>query len=157
MVVVVVLLGAVALLGVSGGLVGDPVPSAGAPAASTTAGPSASAPSAPASDDIRALFDGRRSDVEVQGSGTVARLLADDDDGSRHQRFILRLDDGLTVLIAHNLDLAPRLDGLGVGDRVEFRGEYVWSDLGGTVHWTHHDPTGRHAAGWLRWAGRSYA
>jgi hypothetical protein len=92
----------------------------------------------------------------VDGSGTVARVLADDDDGSRHQRFILRLDDGLTVLVAHNIDIAPRLDGLRAGDTVGFRGEYVWSEQGGTVHWTHHDPAGRHADGWLRWQGRTY-
>jgi hypothetical protein len=66
-------------------------------------------------------------------------------------------DDGLTVLVAHDIDIAPRLDGLRVGDRVDFHGEYVWSDLGGTVHWTHHDPSGGHEDGWLRWQGRTFS
>ena len=95
-------------------------------------------------------------DVAVEGHGRVLRLLPDDRDGSPHQRFLLRLDDGSTVLVAHNIDLAPRLDGLAEGDRVEFRGEYVWNPKGGTVHWTHADPRGRHAGGWLRWRGRTY-
>ena len=102
------------------------------------------------------LFQEQASNVEVSGSGTVSRILADDDDGSRHQRFILELGSGQTLLVAHNIDIAPRLDGLKVGDRVGFYGEYVYSDQGGTIHWTHHDPQGQHVAGWLTWNGQRY-
>jgi len=102
------------------------------------------------------LFQEQASNVEVSGSGTVSRILADDDDGSRHQRFILELDSGQTLLVAHNIDIAPRLDGLQVGDQVGFYGEYVYSDQGGTIHWTHHDPQGQHVAGWLEWKGQRY-
>lgn len=107
-------------------------------------------------DAIAAAFASRRSGVLVQGAGTVSRTLADDNDGSRHQRFILALPSGQTVLVAHNIDLAPRIEGLRSGDRVEFSGEYEWNPQGGVVHWTHHDPQGRHAAGWLRHGGRTY-
>lgn len=92
--------------------------------------------------------------VRVQGEGRVVRLLSDDTEGSPHQRFLLRLDSGTTVLVAHNTELAPRLDALQVGDTVEFSGEYLWNPKGGVVHWTHHDPSGQHAAGWLRHAGQ---
>jgi len=34
---------------------------------------------------------------QIQGSGTVLRVLSDDNDGSRHQRFILELDAGRTL------------------------------------------------------------
>jgi len=102
------------------------------------------------------LFHNQATGVQVSGSGTVSRILADDDDGSRHQRFILELDSGQTLLIAHNIDIAPRLDGVQVGDRVSFYGEYAYSDQGGTIHWTHHDPQGQHAAGWLEWKGQKY-
>lgn len=97
----------------------------------------------------------RARDVQVTGSGTVDRVLADDRDGSRHQRFILRLASGETLLIAHNIDLAPRLTSLDPGERVEFAGEYEWTERGGVVHWTHHDPAGRHPGGWLRHEGRT--
>jgi len=96
------------------------------------------------------------SDVWVAGEGRVIRTLADDDEGSRHQRFILAVDEGHTVLVAHNIDLAPRIDGLRRGDRVRFVGEYVWNEQGGIIHWTHHDPRGRREGGWLHHAGQRY-
>jgi hypothetical protein len=101
-------------------------------------------------------FAEHESHVQVEGKGRVTRLLADDNDGSPHQRFIVELRTGQTLLIAHNIDLAPRIDSLEVGDEVEFSGEYEWNAKGGTIHWTHHDPKGRHVAGWLKHAGRVY-
>ena len=101
-------------------------------------------------------FKNRTSDVQVEGEGVVTRMLADDLSGSRHQRFIVSLASGQTVLIAHNIDIAPRIDGLQTGDSVRFYGEYVWNEEGGMVHWTHHDPEGRHVAGWLKHNGQTY-
>lgn len=105
---------------------------------------------------IREAFENKRSDVQVSGSGLVTRILADDNDGSRHQRFILELDSGLTLLIAHNIDLAPRIDNLSRGDQVDFYGEYEWNQNGGVVHWTHLDPRGSHPHGWLKHQGKTY-
>ena len=105
---------------------------------------------------IARAFNTRTSNVQVEGEGTVERILADDLDGSRHQRFIVRLASGQTVLIAHNIDLAPRVVELREGDTIEFYGEYVWNSQGGAVHWTHHDPQGKHVAGWVKHQGRTY-
>jgi hypothetical protein len=105
---------------------------------------------------LAAAFRDRAADLQVQGSGTVVRLLADDTDGDRHQRFVLRLDSGQTLLVAHNIDVAPRVEELAVGDAVAFRGVYEWSEQGGTIHWTHLDPDGDHAAGWLRRDAQTY-
>ena len=114
--------------------------------------------SAPAGshDPIAAAYSGRRSDVQVTGTGRVTRVLGDDSLGDRHQRFILELPSGHTVLIAHNIDLAPRVEPLAAGDAVEFHGVYEWNDKGGVVHWTHHDPGGQHEPGWLKHNGRTY-
>jgi Protein of unknown function (DUF3465) len=103
----------------------------------------------------QAFADGR-SNVQVEAEGRVSRVLEDDNDGSRHQRFIVRLDSGQTVLIAHNIDLAPRITGLREGDAVSFYGEYEWNSKGGVIHWTHADPRGQHPAGWIRHNGRIY-
>ncbi|MCL1907013.1 MAG: DUF3465 domain-containing protein [Propionibacteriaceae bacterium] len=102
------------------------------------------------------LFERQVSDVQVTGNGVVTRILPDDLEGSRHQKFIVTLGTGQTILIAHNIDVAPRLEGLKEGQQVSFYGEYVYSEQGGTIHWTHHDPAGKHEAGWLQWNGRTY-
>jgi len=105
---------------------------------------------------IANAFASKQSGITVSDSGVVTRILPDDADGGRHQRFILRLASGQTLLIAHNIDIAPRVEGLATGDMVEFSGQYEWNDQGGVVHWTHHDPSGQHPAGWLRHAGVTY-
>lgn len=105
---------------------------------------------------IGQAFRNRASDVQVRGRGTVLRVLGDDTRGSRHQRFILRLPSGQTILVAHNIDLAPRVPGLSKGDVVGFNGIYEWNSKGGVVHWTHRDPDGRHEAGWLAHDGHRY-
>jgi hypothetical protein len=115
-----------------------------------------SAPVPPDSSSITRAFENRQSDVPVEGRGTVVRLLPDDTAGSRHQRFIVRLDSGTTVLIAHAVDVAGRVSPLEVGDELSFRGEYVWNPKGGIVHWTHHDPEGRHTPGWIRCGDRTF-
>ena len=113
---------------------------------------------APAGGDnaIARAFASGASNVHVEGEGTVSRLLPDDMNGSRHQRFIVQLPSGQTLLFAHNIDIAPRIDGLTVGDSVRFSGEYVWNEKGGIIHWTHRDPQGKHAAGWVIHNGKTY-
>ena len=96
------------------------------------------------------------SNIQVQSKGEVKAILADDNDGSRHQKMILKLENGLTVLVAHNIDLAPRVEGLRKGEIVEFYGEYEYSPKGGVIHWTHHDPQAKHVDGWLKYQGKSY-
>ena len=105
---------------------------------------------------IENAFQQRQSKVQVEGEGVVTRILSDDVSGSRHQRFIVRLGSGQTLLVTHNLDMAPRVAGLREGDVVRFYGEYAWNAEGGVVHWTHHDPEGRHPAGWLKHNGQTY-
>jgi hypothetical protein len=105
---------------------------------------------------ISQAFADRLSNVQVEAEGRVSRVLKDDNDGSRHQRFIVQLHSGQTVLIAHNIDLAPRIAGIREGDAVSFYGEYEWNSQGGVMHWTHADPRGQHPAGWIRYNGRIY-
>ena len=105
---------------------------------------------------LAAALRDRVHDLRVQDRGIVARLLGDDTDGARHQRFVLRLESGQTLLVAHNIDVAPRVDGLEVGESVSFSGIYEWNAEGGTVHWTHRDPEGKHAPGWIRHDAKTY-
>ncbi|MCF6252638.1 MAG: DUF3465 domain-containing protein [Methylococcaceae bacterium] len=117
--------------------------------------PSTVSPAQNAETAIQTAYNNKQSDIQVQGTGTVIKVLADDLDGSRHQRFILKFNR-LSLLIAHNIDLAPKINGLRAGDSVTFYGEYEWNAKGGIVHWTHHDPAGRHIDGWLKHNGKTY-
>ncbi len=105
---------------------------------------------------IEAAFLGQRNNVQVRGQGTVIRVLTDDLRGSRHQRFLVQLKSGQTLLISHNIDLAPRIPELKVGDPVQFYGAYEYNPKGGVIHWTHHDPKGRHPGGWIKHKGVTY-
>ena len=107
-------------------------------------------------DKIMQAYQQQRSNIQVQAQGTIKTILPDDNQGSRHQKMILKLENGLTVLIAHNIDLAPKIEGLKKGDKVEFYGEYEYNQKGGVIHWTHHDPQGKHIDGWLKYQGRMY-
>jgi hypothetical protein len=121
-----------------------------APTADGAQGRAAGASVAASADDSLAqAIASRAEDVPVTGRGEVVKLLPDDREGSPHQRILVRVGGG-TVLLAHNLDLAPRVSPLAEGDTLEFAGDFVWNDKGGVVHWTHPDPQGRHRAGWIR-------
>jgi len=107
-------------------------------------------------DILAEAFNNQTSDIQVNDIGSVIRILSDDNDGSAHQRFILELSSGQTLLIAHNIDLAPKITSISIGDRIEFFGEYVWNSQGGLVHWTHKDPNQTHIDGWLKHNGITY-
>ncbi len=89
--------------------------------------------------DDGATLGKRDSGTWCDVGGQVVRLLSDDDEDERHQRFILNVRGRQSVLVAHNVDLADRVP-VSLGDRVTLRGLYEWNDLGGLIHWTHHDP-----------------
>lgn len=92
----------------------------------------------------------------IHGVGKVYRLLPDDREGIPHQKFLIRTSEGSSLMVVHNIKLAPRIDDIAVGDLVEYCGEFVDNDKGGLVHWTHHDPDGDRLGGWLIHGGRIY-
>lgn len=129
---------------------------AGRPRASGSRGP-APAPREPYPDIVfEDAYRLGRSNLQVLIRGTVARWLPDDLVGDRHQRFILRLESGMTVLVAHNIDIGERLPEDAWNEIVDVHGEYEWNPDGGVLHWTHVDPDGRHADGWIFFDGMLY-
>lgn len=107
-------------------------------------------------EQLQYAYENKLSNLQVEGSGVVKTILKDDTKGRAHQRIVVSLAGGQTVLIAHNIDLAPRVENLSKGDEIAFSGEYEWNNRGGVIHWTHHDPKNKHVAGWLRHNGRTY-
>ncbi|MDA1193721.1 MAG: DUF3465 domain-containing protein [Planctomycetota bacterium] len=97
----------------------------------------------------------QRSGVWVEGEGRIVHLLPEDRDPPRHQLCLVELAGGHTIKISHNVDLAPPVPWRK-GDSLTFRGRFEWNAKGGVVHWTHRDPDGRQAGGWLELAGQRY-
>lgn len=105
---------------------------------------------------ISNAYTNHKSDIQVSGKGIVIKILPDDNQGSKHQKLVIKLASGQTLLIAHNIDLAPRVSSIRQGDMIQFYGEYEWNEKGGVIHWTHHDPNGSHVTGWLKHNGKTY-
>ena len=118
--------------------------------------PKSTNPASSQQSNIEQLVQQQKSNVQVKITAQVLKLLRDDLDGSRHQRFLIKLSGGETILITHNIDLAPRLDDLEKGDIITLHGEYEWNEKGGVIHWTHHDPAGHHIDGWIKHQDKIY-
>lgn len=93
--------------------------------------------------------------VEVLFCAKVKKLLPDDTKGLPHQRFLLELSNGSSLLIAHDTKYAPVVP-IQAGDLVTVKGEYIWNKRGGVVHWTHRSDTPRHEGGYIDFQGVRY-
>lgn len=77
-------------------------------------------------------------------TGVVASILPEDHKGLPHQKYTIKVNNQITLLIVSNLDFG-RVP-LKVGKTVSVCGEF--KKIGqGMVHWTHFDPHGGHPDG----------
>lgn len=97
-----------------------------------------------------------QSEFQVTFTGTVIVLLSDDNEGDRHQRFIVKLESGQTILVVHNIDIAPRIKKLRKMAKVRIRGEYIWNSQGGLVHFTHDALYDDQPGGWVKFRGNKF-
>jgi hypothetical protein len=105
---------------------------------------------------LEKLWSQEISNLQVLVRAKVTKILSDDTVGSQHQRFIVQLQSGQTLLIAHNIDLAPRVANLQENKLIYIYGEYEWNEQGGVIHWTHKDPkddSNSHVNGWILFEG----
>lgn len=104
---------------------------------------------------VAELYAHKKSNIMVEFEARVDRILPDDIEPPRHQRFILVLSNGQTVLVTHNLDLSKRVP-IQEWALVKVRGEYEYNPQGGVVHWTHRDPGMGTKHGWIEYQGQRY-
>jgi len=102
----------------------------------------------------RAFLD-HRSEFMTEVSGTVVRILIDDRSDPRTQEFVIRLENGQSILIVHDQVAAKRVP-VAIGDTVSVRGLYRWSETGGTLLFTEMDPSPRRRHGWVELEGKRY-
>lgn len=96
-----------------------------------------------------------QTDVMAEVTGTVARILVDDRDDTRNQKFIMRLANGQSLLVLHDQVSSDRVP-VKIDDTVLVRGEYQWTETGGTLRFTQRDYSPRRMHGWIDHQGQRY-
>ena len=82
----------------------------------------------------------------------VVQLLPDDNQGLRHQKFVVRLNNGVTITAVYNTDMGPYVPVV-IGSVVSLAGQFISTGNGGLIHWLHHDPQGSRPDGWVLFNG----
>jgi hypothetical protein len=102
----------------------------------------------------------QRAPSEVAFSATVTsapHFFYGTNTHAEHEAFNVRSDDGRNLEVVDNVKLAPRVP-VAVGDHIAIQGELIPdAKPGPLVHWTHHDPAGRHPDGYIDLDGKRYA
>ena len=105
--------------------------------------------------EVAAAQNNQQSHVVVTCTLPVKRMLRPDEKGEKHEKFLLQVSNGTTILVAHNTSRAPSVP-LSAGDIVTVHGEYIWNAKGGVIHWTHRSDTPRHEGGYIDFKGQRY-
>ena len=107
---------------------------------------------------LDAIANGR-SGSEVTIEGKVVKVL--ETHGGMlglHERFVVAVRAGKgeqDLLVADNISVG-RAAPVRPGDDVTVKGELALDPSGPVIHWTHHDPRGRHESGFVRDNGVLY-
>lgn len=104
---------------------------------------------------VQDAYHAHQSGMMAEVTGTVARILLDDKDDLRNQKFIIRLTNGQVLLVIHDQVTSGRVP-VSINDTVLVRGEYQWSETGGILQFTHRDYSTRRMHGWIEHQGERY-
>jgi len=107
---------------------------------------------------ICSLYASGRSGVEVIGQGTVLAVIGTHAGPSgEHEGFLVKLERQCDLLlrIEANVGITGSIP-LHEGETVTVKGQFEDDPTGGMIHWTHHDPAGRHVAGYVIAGGKIY-
>ena len=102
----------------------------------------------------RAFYD-KQSDLMVEVTGEIVRVVRPVKGNEGHQEFQLRLPNGQLLLVVRNTSAEDRIP-LETSDKVTVRGNYQWSELGGVIHGTQRDYSLDRMHGWIEHDGKKY-
>lgn len=104
-------------------------------------------------DRLSSVMRSRADRPQVYVSGVVVQIQPEDHSGLPHQKYTIRVNNQVTLLIVSNLDFG-RVP-LTVGATLSVCGEFKRVGQG-MVHWTHFDPHGSHPDGFTIVDGKLY-
>jgi hypothetical protein len=109
----------------------------------------------PGFNTVQDAYQYRQTGMMAEVSGIVARMLVDDRNEPDLQKFIIRLPNGQSLLVVHNQKIGERVP-VAMNDTVLVRGEYQWTETGGTLKHTERDYTPHRRHGWIDHRGERY-
>lgn len=100
-------------------------------------------------------FYEQRSGMVVEVTGQVIRILGNATPGSGFQWFEMKTPNGQHILVGHDNGVSGSIP-LFTLDEVSVRGEYEWTEKGGTIRSTQRDNSLRRRHGWIEHEGIRY-
>ena len=97
----------------------------------------------------------KKSGMMAEVQGQVTRLIMDEEESARVQKFVICAISGQSRLVTHDLSRSDRVP-VAIGDKVMVRGEYVWSEPGGTLICPTRDNGSGGRNGWIEHKGERY-
>jgi hypothetical protein len=104
---------------------------------------------------VSAMAGHQSLDYAQGGNLVVVDVQRDDKNGPQHQKWTVRLSNGVTMLSVYNLDMCERVP-LKVGDRIAMGGQFIGMGHGGLLHWLHRAPKGNRPDGYVYLNGKYY-
>ena len=102
----------------------------------------------------RAFYE-QRTGIMVEVSGQVVRVLQSGGNESASQWFQMRTPNGQHFLVGHHSDASDAIPLLA-RENIVVRGEYEWTESGGTIRQTQRDTSLRRRHGWIEYKGKRY-
>lgn len=100
-------------------------------------------------------FYEQRSGMVVEVTGKVIRILGDDTPDSNFQWFEMKTPSGQYILVGHDSGASNPIP-LFTLDEVTVRGEYEWTEKGGTIRSTQRDNSLKRRHGWIAHKDQRY-
>ena len=97
----------------------------------------------------------KESGMVAEIQGRITRLIMDQEEPAREQKFVITAINGQSLLVTHDLSKSEEVP-VAVGDTVMVRGEYVWTEPGGKLVWTTRDAGFGDRHGWIEHKGKRY-
>lgn len=108
------------------------------------------------SDLVRAVRSQKAQFYIEAGNLVVTKLLPDDRNGLKHQKWEARLSNGEVIQVVYNSDMGDRVP-VKIGDKFGVGGQFVWGrQRMGVMHWLHEDKREKRPDGYVFFNGTVY-
>ena len=104
---------------------------------------------------VERAYLNKQSGLMVDVSGQVVRILLDDKYDVQNQKFVMRMQNGQSLLVIHNINFGDPIP-ITINQEVKVRGEYSWTERGGLINWTGRDYSIERRHGWIEHQGHKY-